>query len=446
MRLRLLTSIGACAGMTACSGAAAPSTTDVAPHMDSPRVENHGGPVSGLLRIVPVFYPGDPLQPQIERFLRGLAGSSYWTATTAEYGVGAIDVAPSMVLPDPPPAVVDDAQIGPRLSTALGGHGRLNSAYFVFFPPETTVTAGPQTSCRDFDGYHAQWSVPESAGLSDGGIDDPPDALPAEQGDADSGGPPDAEGLPDAIDPAPPSAPATFGFLYAVIARCPGRLAAIDAVTVAISHESVEMATDPLPLTFPAFSGPDVDHLVWATVSGGEVADMCESAEAPTSIDQRFVDGFMVQRTWSNAAAEANQDPCVPPVSAPYFIAVPDLDEQVRIDGSGSALTTGISLGVGESRTVDVRLSSTEPTPDWSVYAAEVGGPPSGGDAGAGPPTLGFRWDRQAGRNGDVLRLTMQRLIDSPAGGTAIGIYSVPGPSPSSPSTTWNAWYAYVAN
>lgn len=282
--------------------------------------------------------------------------------------------------------------------------------------------------------------MPESAGLSDGGLDNLPDAVPGEADDTDSGGPADAEGLPDAIDPAPPSAPATFGFLYAVIARCPGPLAAIDAVTVAASHESVEMATDPLPLTFPAFSGPDLDHLVWANVSGGEVADMCEFAEAPTSIDQRFVDGFMVQRTWSNAAAEANQDPCVPPVSAPYFIAVPDLDEQVRIDGpSGSALTTGISLGVGESRTIDA-------TPDWSVYAAEVRGLPSSGDAGAGPQTLAFRWDRQAGRNGDVLRLTMQRLIDSPAGSTAIGIYSVPGPSPSSPSTTWNAWYAYVAN
>ncbi len=244
---------------------------------------------------------------RFERFLRGLAGSSYWTATTAEYGVGAIDVAPSLVLPNPPPTVVDDAQIGPRLSSALGGHGRSNSAYFVFFPHETTVTEGPLTSCRDFDGYHGEWPGPESAGLSDGALDELPDAVPAEQGDADSGGPADAEGLPDAIDPAPPSAPATFGFLYAVIARCPGPLAAIDAVTVAASHESVEMATDPLPLTFPAFRGPDVDHLVWANVSFGEVADMCEFAEAPTSTDQRFVDGFMVQRTWSNAAAEANQ-------------------------------------------------------------------------------------------------------------------------------------------
>ena len=116
--------------------------------------------------------------------------------------------------------------------------------------------------------------------------------------DTDSGGPADAEGLPDAIDPAPPSAPATFGFLYAVIARCPGPLAAIDAVTGRLRTKAsrwrpIRSADVPcVQRTRPR--SPRMGERV-----GREVADMCEFAEAPTSIDQRFVDGFMVQRTWS---------------------------------------------------------------------------------------------------------------------------------------------------
>ena len=250
------------------------------------------------------------------------------------------------------------------------------------------------------------------------------------------------------MDGASSPVPGMFHPVYAVIPRCPGPLATIDEVTVAASHEIIEMATDPMPQSAPAFSGPDVDHLVWGNVSGGdEVGDLCNYAEGPTSIDVRRVDGFMVQRTWSNAAAEANRDPCVPPVSAPYFIAVPDLDEQIQIDEtSGPAVTTGIRLAVGESRTLDVRLFSTEPTPNRSVFAAEVGVPPFSNDAGGRPATLAFRWDRQSGHNGDVLHLTLQRLIDSPSGGTAIGVYSIPGALPSSPLTPWTASYAYVAN
>jgi hypothetical protein len=145
---------------------------------------------------------------------------------------------PRRRLSDSAPTVFDDTQIGALIA---GGHVRENSAYLVFFPPETTVTSGALTSCRAFDGYHDQWPRPGFAGTLDGGLDDTPDAVPPEQDegaegseatdDASSGGPADAE------------RPAT-GFLYAVFPRCLGPLAAIDALTVATSHEKGALAKD----------------------------------------------------------------------------------------------------------------------------------------------------------------------------------------------------------
>jgi hypothetical protein len=171
---------------------------------------------------------------------------------------------------------------------------------------------------------------------------------------------------------------------------------------------------------------------------------MCGYAEpgAP-SLEQRLVDGFMVTRTWSNAAAERNADPCVPPIGTPYFVAVPDLGDMVRIEGPAGPTTTGVRLAVGEAKTIVVRLSSTGPTPDWTVYAVALPALPSV-DGGAPAPTLDLSWDRQTGNDGDVLHLTIRRLADDPTGGTAIGIYSVPtGTSPE--ATIRNASYAYVA-
>jgi hypothetical protein len=90
-------------------------------HAELPRVENRGGPVLDAPVVVPVFFANDSMQAQIEQFLTQLAGSAYWSATTGEYGAGALQVAPSIVLPDAAPDAVTDVQIQATLAGYLDG-------------------------------------------------------------------------------------------------------------------------------------------------------------------------------------------------------------------------------------------------------------------------------------------------------------------------------------
>ena len=59
----------------------------------------------------------------------------------------------------------------------------------------------------------------------------------------------------------------------------------------------------------------------------------------------RGVGDFMVQRTWSNAAAKAGHDPCVPAPATPYIAAEPMFTESVPFDGyTGTVQTKAMQL------------------------------------------------------------------------------------------------------
>ncbi len=66
-------------------------------------MQSYGGAVLTAPHVVPVFFPNDILQPQIEDFLAQLATSSYWSATTSEYGVGPLTIGPSVIINNTPP-------------------------------------------------------------------------------------------------------------------------------------------------------------------------------------------------------------------------------------------------------------------------------------------------------------------------------------------------------
>jgi hypothetical protein len=319
------------------------------PRPPAPQVQNQGGPVLATPRVVPIFFANDAMQGQVEDFLQKLASSTYWTATTSEYGVGPLTVASSIVVSDPPPAVIDTAGIEAWLAAYLDGNP--NDLFAIFYPTSTTVSdATFGTSCKDFNGFHYQ-------GVKNTQI------------------------------------------VYAVLPRCPsaGALTGVDALTASLSHELVEAATDPLLETAPAWSFTDVDHLIWSYLPGAEVADMCDLE--PQSF-QRLVGPYVVQRSWSNASARAGHDPCVPVLSEPYFNAAPVLNAKQQITFNSQVLTTnGLQLAVGESKTIAVRLFSDAPTSDWSVDAIDT----------SQPPSFGFSWDAQTGNDGDVLHLTITR-------------------------------------
>jgi hypothetical protein len=118
---------------------------------------------------------------------------------------------------------------------------------------------------------------------------------------------------------------ATSGHAYAVVP-----IMAIDDFTESLSHEAVEAASDPFPLTRPALASGSINPCNNGSIV--ELADVCEGQSLHVVPDQDagdpFTDGgvpfsdggapeFFVARFFSNAASAAGQPACVPsPVPA----------------------------------------------------------------------------------------------------------------------------------
>jgi hypothetical protein len=350
-----------------------------------PQVVNHQGPVLATPHVVPIFFQGDTSETALEDFMTQLASSSssFWGDVTSEYGVGALSIGSSIVVSDMPPAMIDTAGIESWLTGHLDADAGWppvdSSSVFVVFYPSGTTVADPLfgTSCTDFNGFHYQGIVDTS-------------------------------------------------LVYAIIPRCAsaGPLVGIDGLTATLSHELVEVATDPFLQTMPAWAYTDEDHLIWSFVPGAEVADMC-SLE-PQSV-QQIVGSYYVQRPWSNKSALAGHDPCVPTLSQPYFNAAPVLDQSVSIAFQMQYVQTrGIDVPLGQTRTIAVQLFGDSNAGTWSVQALDT----------KSPAGLTFSWDKTTGTVGDVLHLTITRTADS---SDEFILESTSG-------MTANLWFGYVAD
>ncbi|HEX7665849.1 MAG TPA: hypothetical protein VF407_15085 [Polyangiaceae bacterium] len=381
------------------SGNGAPSSTYPAPHPELPTVLSFGGPVLTAPHVIPVFFPGDEYQTQLESYLHQLAASDYWAKTTGEYGVGALTVGDSIVLADPAAANVTAKDVDGLAQALASGTVAIqgtdagaapvvdgNTVFALFYPTSTTISeAQGYDSCQSFGGYHADTNV----------------TLPSGQ----------------------------VNFTYALVPRCPDfyaseGLTGVDEVTAGLSHELVEAATDPFTETKAAYLAADDDHKVWGVVlAASEAGDMC-SWEMPSVAIPNGVD-LKTSRIWSNVAAKAGHDPCVPAPSDPYFNAVPDLSEDVSIpeyisygaDGKlvSGGKTKGVKLAVGESATVDLVIYSDGPTAPITITPQEI----------TTSPVLSLSLDRESGVNGERLHLTITRTAKSAARtGAKILLYS----------------------
>ncbi|HEY2365626.1 MAG TPA: hypothetical protein VGH87_04530, partial [Polyangiaceae bacterium] len=290
----------------------------------APQVHDYGGPVLAQPSVVPVFFANDAEQPAIETFLNALSRSSYWTQATSEYGVGALAIGASVVTSNAAPPAITSADVERWLVAQR--FVSPDRVYAVFYPAETTIVNDDgEVSCARFGGYHGE----------------------ARNANGES-------------------------VVYVAMPRCAtfGDLRGLDALTSALSHELVEAATDPLVRTKPAYAAVDAAHMVWNLMPLGEIGDLCSYDSR--SYD-RLVGSFMVQRVWSNASAKAGHDPCVPAPDGPYLRAVPVLTDTVPLVYGGREVTTrGVSVPIGESRTIDVRLEADGPTDDWTVTATDA--------------------------------------------------------------------------
>ena len=235
-----------------------------------------------------------------------------------------------------------------------------DAIYMFFIPKNTVFNSGGSNCCSDFYGYHDETTI-------------------------------NGQNVP-----------------YAIVCSCDGSqdnppVSDLNDIMVTASHEAVESATDPYFNQGVAYGQTDDNDAAWSIFTDGEVADMCEYrtdediAAAPAT--------GLVQRSWSNAAASAGHDPCVPqPAGEVYFNSAPVLSDSVSIfDFNGNPWPTkGVKIAVGSSVTIPVKLWSEAPTSgDWTVAAYDYN------DYVGGQANLTFTWDRTTGHNGDTLNLTI---------------------------------------
>ncbi len=371
-------------GGTASTGGGTASTDggwQPADHSPLPQASNpNNGPVLTHPSVHLVFYPNYPNQTQVEGFATAMTTSTYWATTTQQYGVGALSYSGSQVLTGQtaPMTVSSDMlkmQVAQQVGSGLLGPVDPQGIYTYVFPQGTTVTMPnpiisflTASSCTDFGAYHDTTTV----ALSDGGM----------------------------VDVA-----------FAVMPTC---FADVGSLTTAMSHELIEAATDPFSNGVGSFNltgGPkaayfnvDSDHTIWGAMGGGEIGDLCEFGGSLIYVTPADL-GYPVQRTWSNTAAAAGHDPCVPEISGAFFDSAPVLSQTVTFSSTvtGTFTTKGVVIAQNQSQTIDVQLFSDAPTTGpWSVVAEDLLAKQFGI-----PATLSFAWDKTTGQNGDTLHLTI---------------------------------------
>jgi hypothetical protein len=109
-----------------------------------------------------------------------------------------------------------------------------------------------------------------------------------------------------------------------------------------------------------------------------------------------------VQRTWSNKAAAAGQNPCVP-ATGTYYGTEPVLNDSVTLSFfGGSSKTRGVKIAKNTTGTVDLPLFASGISGPFTVVAYDGIYNYFGGDK-----TLELKLDRNTGNNGDVLKLSI---------------------------------------
>ena len=339
----------------------------VVTHAPQPQVTDLGGSVLTTPKVQLIVYTADTTAPAIDGMVTELTQTATWATQTAEYGVGALSRLPTIQIAGTPPTTIDDNFNGSGNSAfqqtlvnnttgASPAWGAADpSTIYMFVLPLGTNIESAGSCCIDFLGYHYE--------VTAGSVD----------------------------------------VSYAIACDCGViqgyPLTAAQWVETTVSHELVEAATDPHPYSAPAYIQEDSNDTIWAYATGGEVADMCEF-----NVDSNYIppaSTYMIQRTWSNAAAAAGTNPCVPvPPTGPFFNSMAVLPDTFALEG---VTTAGVEIPVGMSKTIDVQLYSAAPTSGpWKVTAYDL-------DAFLGKTAnTTVSLDNTMGSDGDVLHLTIQ--------------------------------------
>jgi hypothetical protein len=342
---------------------------------DLPKVG--GSLVIASPHIVTITWSSDPNAPQLEKFTDLLGPSDYWKQTTSEYGVGAA-VATHVHITDPAPASFTEATlrswVGDHVANAATSGWPAadpRNIYLVFVTPKTTVTTDGMDDCKTKSGdYH--WAAPVGS----------------------------------------------QNVAYAVIEEC---TSAFRSMVDGAAHELIESSTDAYSSSGSADISLGYDTIDNSSTNWNflmayqtELTDMCE-ADQNNYFDYDFSGTmFHVARSWSNAAAAAGHDPCVPAASDTYYNVTMLAPETVMANGvefTGDSTPTparGYNIPKGETKTFQIGLYSDGPTMGpWTIKAVE--GNPLFGQY---DPTLLTHYltvalDKTMGQDGDIAQVTV---------------------------------------
>lgn len=357
-------------------------------HSAIPIVDFNGGTVLQHAHIITVTVDGDTMRTDLEKFGSVMTSTKWWDAVSAGYcdatggcvGEGDSGAPVHLASTDFTTTVFTDSSQGGAATlqdfiTSMISSGKFpvptaDTLYAIYFPSESyTVNLDGSTSCGQFGGYHNSYSYP---------------------GNVATGG-----------------TVAAATVQYALVPRCGDE----STTTLAASHEFIEAATDPHVGSGTAFYMKDQ---LWA-LEGGEVGDLCVTRD---NSDEYQESGFIVQRSWSNTAAKASHDPCVPaPAGDVYFNAAPK--------------TETINAKVGDTKTIDVTAFSDAPMSDWTISAADLNSQFTGGD-----PVLTLALDKTTVNNGTKVTLTVTVLSQPSADFGGAALFSIHSKS----GSTSNRW------
>jgi len=324
-----------------------------------PLIDNNGNRVMQNMHIVTVTWSADDpsMVSRLQKLDDTITQTPWWKSTTSEYCekggspcIGPGTAGEHVVIKDPPPNDFTDSSQGgaSTLQTWLKQQVATNpdfpdptpdTLYAIYLPSGTSITLDNTQSCNGFGAYHNT---------------------------TDLTGKKTSQALPTA---------------YAIMPRCGGKES---TTTVSASHEFTEAATDPdigqQNLTFYML------NQTWA-VAGGEVGDLC--VDFLGGNDRWQESSFVVQRSWSNAAAKTGHDPCVPvPQGAVYFQAAPRKQKLVL-------------KVVGDTAVLDIDAYSDAPTSDWKLSAFDYA------QYQQNTTYLGFAFDTSNVNNGSHVQLTV---------------------------------------
>jgi hypothetical protein len=299
------------------------------PNPMMPQLAQHNGGVLSSTQLVTVTFPGYKYKSDVESWGDFVFTSTWLHTVGDEYGVGPGAHLAKYVMATASAKGITDAEISLALKQLFDANtagvpkptGQTSqNLYMVYFPSTTTVTQPDGSdlcgSIGGFAGYHssAVWN----------------NSL----------------------------------FPYAIVGDCGN---GVGDITNTASHELIEAATDPFEHG-AYFLDPDPSD-PWIIEAGQEVADMCEWEDSANE------GGFALARSWSNVAAMAGKDPCVPAPAGPYVNVRTD-PAAIPTVAAGATFTYHIiGWATGEAQPWQIQLADASA----SNYPLTSLGPTCGG-------------------------------------------------------------------